>query len=112
MFFKWLVLIWLRGARVIFFENATIFKLLRLSSCDTVRSFCFINYVGENQADEITAPVALLIKSMSYNQVFTTNLKLYLTFVALITFTGERERNDTEKNGFEFERLENSRPNS
>ena len=66
--------------------------------------------MGENQADEITAPVALLIKSMSYNLVFTTNLKLYLTFVALIT--GERERNDTEKNGFEFERLENSRPNS
>ena len=53
--------------------------------------------MGENQADEITAPVALLIKSMSYNLVFTTNLKLYLTFVALITFTGERVRNDTEK---------------
>lgn len=53
--------------------------------------------MGENQADEITAPVALLIKSMSYNLVFTTNLKLYLTFVALITFTGKRERNDTEK---------------
>ena len=53
--------------------------------------------MGENQADEITAPVALLIKSMSYNLVFTTNLKLYLTFVALITFTGESERNDTEK---------------
>ena len=68
--------------------------------------------MGENQADEITAPVALLIKSMSYNLVFTTNLKLYLTFVALITFTGERVRNDTEKNGFEFERSENSRPNS
>lgn len=68
--------------------------------------------MGENQADEITAPVALLIKSMSYNLVFTTNLKLYLTFVALITFTGERVRNDTEKNGFEFERLENPRPNS
>ena len=68
--------------------------------------------MGENQADEITAPVALLIKSMSYNLVFTTNLKLYLTFVALITFTGERVRNDTEKNGFEFECLENSRPNS
>ena len=68
--------------------------------------------MGENQADEITAPVALLIKSMSYNLVFTTNLKLYLTFVALISFTGKRERNDTEKKSFEFERLENSRPNS
>lgn len=84
--FKWQVLIWLRGVRVIFFENATIFKLLRLSSCDTVRSFCFINYVGENQADEVTTLVALLIKYMIYNLVFTTDFKLFLTFVTLITF--------------------------
>lgn len=49
---------------------------------------------------------------MSYNLVFMINLKLYLIFVVLIIFIGECEWNDIEKNGFEFECLENLRLNS
>lgn len=44
---------------------------------------------------------------MSYNLVFMINLKLYLIFVVLIIFIGECVWNDIEKNGFEFECLEN-----